>query len=354
MKQNIFLCGILLLAFGMMGGCQKNAVEQAQSEQKRFEASFIDVFDTVTKVVIYDTDEAAAKLHVEKIHDELTDYHRLFDIYNSYEGINNIRSINENAGIAPVKVDSRLIGMIQYAKDMYLLTEGKMNIAMGSVLSIWHDYREAGIDDPEHAALPPMDQLQAASEHMDINNVIIDPEAGTVFLKDPDMRLDVGAIAKGYAGQKIVEDLRAAGVTSMLISLGGNVCGIGNRADGKDWKVSVQSPDMEGYLCYVSVNDKSLVTSGTYQRYYTVDGKRYHHIIDPETLMPAVYFDSVSVLCEDSGMADALSTALSILPLSEGQALISGLDDVEAMWMETNGTIHYSEGFQQQIMQDNN
>lgn len=335
--------GIALLSI-LLTGCAL-APTASDAELSRFSGSFLDVFDTVTQVIVYETDEAAAEVQVRAIHDELLIYHQLFDIYNAYEGVNNLYTVNAQAGIAPVKVDGRVLDFIDYAKRMYTESGGKVNIAMGSVLSIWHAYREAGIEDPEHAALPPMDALREAARHMDIEQIVVDRDAGTVYLADADMRLDVGAIGKGYAGQRVVEMMRARGTTSMLLSLGGNVCGIGRRADGKDWKVGIQDPDMEHYLCYVSVNDQCLVTSGTYQRYYTVEGKRYHHIIDPETLMPAAYFDSVSVLCDDSALADALSTTLSILPLDEGTALVESLENVEAMWLDLSGKQTMSSGF---------
>ena len=294
---------------------------------------------------MYDTDEQAAAARVEKIHEALLEYHRLFDIYHEYEGINNIKTVNDSAGVSPVKVDARLIELVLYAKRMHALTGGKMNIAMGGVLRIWHDYRQDGIENPERAALPPMEELAAAAAHTDLENVVVDEAAGTIYLADPELQLDLGGIAKGYAGRMLVEQMRADGVDSMLLSLGGNVCAIGRRLDGQSWKVSVQSPDMQGALCTVNVDGLSLVTSGSYQRYYTVDGERYHHVIDPDTLMPAQYFDSVSVLCADSALADALSTALMNLPLAEGRALVEGLAGAEALWVDTAGAVSCTDGF---------
>lgn len=343
------LIPMLMIALLLCSGC--NLVEKAPA-LNRYEGSFLDVFDTVTKVVLYDTDQESAAKRVEAIHQELVQYHRLFDIYNSYDGLNNLYTVNQNAGVAPVKVDARLLELIHFSKEMYALTGGKTNIALGSVLKIWHDYREAGIEDPEHAALPPMEALEAAAALTDINDVIVDEEAGTLYLAKPGMSLDVGAIAKGYAAQMAVDSMRADGVTSLLLSVGGNVCGIGMRADGQDWKVSVQSPDMQGSLCMVHVNDQSLVTSGTYQRYYTVGGVRYHHIIDPATLMPAAYYESVSVLCPDSGLADALSTALFIMPLEDGLALISTLEGTEALWVDAQGNQTMSDGFAGYIIEE--
>ena len=142
---------------------------------------------------------------------------------------------------------------------------------MGSMLSIWHTYREEGLADPAQAKIPDMQELKQAAEHMDFEQVQIDPQASTVYLPDEEMSLDVGAIAKGYATKRLAETLKEAGVTSAVLSLGGNVETIGTKADGTPWRVGVQNPDpdtAQSYLHVVNLNDSCLVTSGTYQRYY--------------------------------------------------------------------------------------
>ncbi|MDD3409756.1 MAG: FAD:protein FMN transferase [Eubacteriales bacterium] len=318
------------------------------AEVKRYEASFIDVFDTYSQVVVYTDDKDFAQSVAQLVHDELKSYHQLYDIYNEYDGLTNLKTVNDSAGVAPVKVDQKLIDLMVFAKEMYMLTGGRMNVAMGSVLSIWHDYRTEGIDDPEHARLPEMDALKAASAHTDIEGLVIDEAASTLYLTDPEMRLDVGAVAKGYAVERVAQTLIEKGVTSALLSIGGNVRSIGVRADGTVWRVSIQNPDLTAEnqdLTKLSLEDLSLVSSGSYQRYYTVDGKQYHHIIDPDTLMPAEYFWAVSIITQDSGLADALSTALYTLPLEKGKALIDSLDGVEALWVTHDGEILRSDGF---------
>ncbi len=356
-KITVLLTALILALSSVFTGCQKKDVaaeSTADPAMHRYEGSFIDVFDTVTKLVLYAPDEDTASALVDEVHALLRDYHTLFDIYNAYDGVNNIKTVNDNAGVAPVKVDQKLIDLVAYAKEMYTLTSGKMNIAFGSVLRIWHNYREAGIDDPENAALPPMDDLTQAAAHCNIDDVIVDEDASTIYLADPAMSLDVGAIAKGYAAQKVVEGLVDQGVTDLLLSVGGNVCGIGSRTDGTPWKVGVQSPDLSSsdYLCYLAVKDTNLVTSGSYQRYYTVNGNIYHHIIDPVTLMPATYFVSVSVLAPDSGLADALSTALFNMPLTDGQAFVASLENVEVLWVAPDGTQTMSDGFAAYLLEN--
>lgn len=130
-------------------------------------------------------------------------------------------------------MDQKIIDMLKLAGEAYEQTDGKVNAAMGSVLSIWHDYRTKGIENPETAEVPPMDQLKEAALHTDFSKVLIDEEASTVYLEDPDMRLDVGAIAKGYATEQVARSLEARGIDHVLLSVGGNIRAIGIRADGK-------------------------------------------------------------------------------------------------------------------------
>ena len=320
----------------------------AAAESKRYETSFLDVFDTFSQVVVYaDTQEDAQEI-LQEVHDELKNYHQLFDIYHAYEGVNNLYTVNQNAGIAPVAVDEAVYELVAFGKEMFVQTGGKTNIALGSVLSVWHEYRELGLADPEHAAVPSVEELLCAAQHTDVDQVVLDEEKKTVYLADPQMSLDVGAIAKGYAVERTARKLEAQGVQSLLMSIGGNLRSIGKKEDGTPWRAGVQNPDLtaaEQNLTVIDLTDASLVTSGSYQRYYTVDGKQYHHIIDPDTLYPAEYSWAVSVLAEDSGLADALSTALFAMPVEEGKALVNGWEGVEALWVWEDGTLEYSDGW---------
>ena len=336
-----FLCGLLLISL-LLSGCTAG---QKEPEKKQYNASFLTLFDTVTSVVGKAETEDAFRETSQAIHDELLQYHQLFDIYNDYEGVNNLKTVNDNAGIAPVVVDSRIIALLKDCKSYYELTGGMVNPAMGSVLNLWHIARNEGIDDPANAKLPDMAALEEASKHCDFDAVIIDGENSTVFLSDPAMRLDVGAVAKGWAAQRAAEKAPAG----LLISVGGNVCATGPKDEsGTPWVVGVNNPDGGDYLHTIYVTGGSVVTSGDYQRCYMVDGKLYHHIIDPDTRMPAAYWRSVTILCDDSGLADALSTALFLLPLEEGQRLLEKTG-AEAMWVDAGGNQYYSPGFEATI-----
>lgn len=344
------LISLLVVMLMAAPGCGKKTT--------RYQAEFLSLFDTVTTIVGYSRSKAEFTALAGRIKDKLTEYHRLFDIYHSYEGLNNLKTINDNAGIAPVKVDAELIAMLLFAKEQYYATKGKTNIALGSVLRIWHDYRERGISDPLTAEVPPRKLLEDAAKHTDIESIIIDVEASTVYLSDPEMRLDVGAVAKGYAVERTAQYFEAEGISSLLISVGGNVRAIGGKPGKKrmePWNIGIRNPDKESpatELCNVLIMGYSVVSSGSYERYYTVDGKRYHHIIDPSTLKPASYFTAVTVICPDSGIADALSTALFNMPLEMGKKFVAELDDAEALWVTDTGEIVYSEGFERFLKVD--
>ena len=315
-------------------------------ERKQYQATFLTLFDTVTYVSGLADSQEDFSAQAQEIHDELLVYHRLFDIYNEYDGINNLKTVNDMAGVAPVQVDGEIIRMLTDCRDYYELTSHRVNTAMGSVLSLWHETRTAGLDDPASAELPDADSLAEASRHVSWEDVILDPQASTVYLADPELRLDVGAVAKGWSVQQVARNAP----DGLLISVGGNVCATGPKdASGTPWVVGITDPyGGSEYLHTLYITDQAVVTSGDYQRYYVVDGKVYHHIIDPDTLYPAQLWRAVTVVCPDSGLADALSTALFLMSREDGQRLLEQCG-AEAMWMDAEGNLFYSPGFEDLI-----
>ena len=358
MKQNFktILIGTVFFAlciFAALYNNQNQTQNQTPDEKlERYTASFFDVFDTKTDIIAYSTDKELFTEQSAALKEKLKHYHRLFDIYNDYEGINNIKTINDHAGVAPVVVDSEIIALLKLSKEMYKQTNGQMNVAMGSVLKIWHNYREEASNNPAEAKVPPMDILEEANKYTDIDKIIIDEGASTVYLADEKMSIDVGSIGKGYAVERMAEYAKELGMTSVLLSVGGNICAVGTKFDGSAWRVGIQNPDTSSkdpHVEMVNIADVSVVTSGDYQRYYVVDGERYCHIIDGDTLMPADYFTSVSVILKDSGVADALSTSVFNMPFEEGLAFVNGLEGVEAIWVMYDGSLKYSDGFDKYI-----
>ena len=340
-KAFIFIFAAILIL--SLTSCT-NSMQQYQTE-------FFGTFDTVVSVIGYAESKDQFTETAELVFNEFDRYNKLFDIYNDYEGINNIKSINDNAGEA-VEVDPVIIELIKEAKEWHDKTNGAVNIALGPVLEVWHDYRTAGMENPESAELPPMELLEEAAKHCDINKVVIDEENNTVMIEQG-MRLDVGSVAKGYATQKTAEKLIDIGIDNILISAGGNVRALGAPADNRTkWGVGLKDPDStlaystsaENLLDVAYVDGLSVVTSGSYERYYTVDEKNYHHIIDEKTLMPSEYYKSVTVITEDSTTADVLSTALFVMNPDDALEFVEGLDDVEVLWVLTDGETMRSSG----------
>ena len=338
---SILLCVAVIAS--ILSSCGKNG-----NEPKTQSKSYYEYFDTVSVIFSYKGDSAEEfSANCNAVADLLGDYHRLFDIYYEYSGINNVRTINKNAGKSPVEVDERLIDFLLYCKEAYTLTGGRTNVAMGAVLKLWHDCREEAEYNPQSARIPSADELTAASKHCDINNLVIDKEAGTVYISDPYMSLDVGAVGKGYATERAADLLKSLGVGSYVLNIGGNIRAIGTMANGEAWTVGITHPDKksdEQFIKRVTIKDTSLVTSGSYERYYTVEGVDYHHVIDPATLMPAKYFTSVSVFTDDSGLADVLSTALFCMPYDEGLALVESLGNVEVIWVDGEYNVKMTDG----------
>lgn len=316
-------------------------VSCASKGDTRQSSSFFDVFDTVTSLIGYAYSAEEFSRIAASVHEQLLRYHRLFDIYNDYEGLNNLKTVNDCAGRSPVAVDAEIIAFLRDCKAYYALTDGLVNVAMGGVLQLWHDAREEGLADPENARLPDMDALRDAAAHCDIDAVEIDEEKGTVFIRDARVRLDVGALAKGWACQRVAENAPKG----LLLSVGGNVCATGEKKADTAWVIGVQDPDGGAdYLQTIRITCGSVVTSGDYMRTYTVGGESYHHIIDPQTLMPSRYWRSVTVVCDDSALADALSTALFLLPYEQGVALLQRTN-AQVMWVAADGTQYFSDGF---------
>ena len=314
------------------------------------------IFDTEISFIGFAPSEEAFEQAYAPVVDMLKTFDHIFDAYNAYEDLHNLYYVNRHAAQEPVEIPEALFDLISWCKAQWDNGFRTTNIAMGAVLSIWHEYREAGLADPENAQLPPMEALTAASAHTNFDDVILDAEHKTVFFADPLLTLDIGAVAKGWAADAVLPYLYEA-MPSFLLSLGGNVYAGKAPMDGRSaWAVGVQDPRADALtvavggteiLDIVDASDLTVVTSGDYWRYYMVDGERYHHIIDPDTLMPSRQMLSVTVVCKSSALADFLSTTLFVLSYEDGLALVEGLDGVEAMWVLPDGAIQASSGMGQ-------
>jgi len=315
------------------------AVHSRDAGYRRFQMQVVGYFDSFIVFVGYAQHEEDFTRYADIVFDRIGELHQLFDIFNPYEGVNNLYYVNANAGINPVTVDRAIIDMLTAGVEAYHITNGAVNITMGSVLGIWHKYRQRGMGNSGNASVPSMRDLTDAARFTQLQDLIICREYSTVFLRTPGMSLDVGSIAKGYAAQLALQAVTEAGIQVALINMGGHIVAHGYPPGRDGWNVGIQNPDTDPdqpqTIDSLVFTNSTLSISGGYERFFAVDGGRFGHIIDPETLMPADMYVQVAVLHPCSWMADILSTALFILPPDEGMqlALRTG---TEAFWINTN------------------
>ncbi|MEE1003499.1 MAG: FAD:protein FMN transferase [Acutalibacteraceae bacterium] len=331
MIKKIVSC-ILLLSIALLA-------TSCNFEIQNYSETTFEYFDTVTTVSGYFKSEAEFQKCYNIIEKDLENYHKLFDIYNNYDKMNNIKTINDNAGKSAVEVDENIIKLLQFGKQAYRFTNGNVNICMGSVLKLWSNAQKTKI-------LPNSKSLNKAKKYISIDNLVIDSENNTVFLKNKNCSLDVGAIAKGFVCEQLKTELSKIGFENGIINIGGNVMTVGKKAGEKEFSVGIKDPDsLEENIYIASVSNLSVVTSGDYERNFEIDGKKYNHIISPKTLAPAKNNKSASVICENAAVADALSTALFISDYREGLNLINSFENCEALIIDKNSNTHFSKGF---------
>lgn len=310
--------------------CDNNDVKEQMS---------FDYFDTVSYIYSYSYDsEKEFNQNCKIVFSILEEYHKLFDIYHEYEGINNLCTVNKNAGKDFIIVDKLLIDFLKYAKDIYVITKGETNIMLGPILKEWRKCKEEN-------KLPDTNKLKELEIYTNIDFLEIDEENLMVRISNENASIDVGSIGKGYATEKAAKILEDNNCKSYVLNIGGNVRIIGEKVDGGSWVTGVKNPfDINDIILKIEIKNTSCVTSGDYERYYEIDNIRYHHIIDKDTLYPSNYFSSVTVITKNSGLADALSTALFCMSYEEGKKIIDNIGDVEVIWIERNGNIIYTNG----------
>ena len=290
------------------------------------------LFDTVIRIQILDPVDKEVLDGCRKL---CQDYDALFSRTNENS---DIYKINHAAGQA-VEVSEETITLLNKGIYYCELSGGIFDITIGAASNLW-DFKA------ETPSVPSSDAIAYAVSHIDYKNIII--KDNTVRLADPEAAIDVGAVAKGYIADRIKEYLEDNGVRHAVIDLGGNILTIGTKTDGSDYNIGIQKPfDETGSpVTSVKIADKSVVTTGIYQRYFEIDGKKYHHILDPVTGYPCdndLY--SVSIITDSSLTADALSTVCYLMGYEKGMALIDQLDNVDAIFITKDGKLHYSDNF---------
>ena len=322
MKKCIAALTALLLLF-LFCGCQPRQTALSRTDY---------LLDTVVTLTLYGATEGDLDAAFAEIR-------RLNDLLDAYSPLSDLGWLQAAAGERPVAVSKETMELLTFAKDLYGRTGGYLDVTVGPLIDLW-DIRNGG-------HYPAEGELSRALGLLGMDDLVLDEAKGTAYLMRPGMRVDLGALAKGYIADKVRSLLLSRGVKSGVIDLGRNILLIGERPGGAAFSIGIQSPGEAGELLRVlSLRDKSLVTSGTYERYFEHEGKRYHHVLNPFTGFPAdTDLSAVTVLSDSSLWGDALSTACLLLGVDRGMALVNAIPEAEALFVLTDGTVQTTAGF---------
>lgn len=348
----VCLCLLCLVACSTKGGQLsqgengKNQSNNSSSDDKAVEKDIEDkiksmggqffFLNSILTLDIYDDGLDNAKINQE-VEDRVRD---LENKLSTKIATSEVSIINDNAGIKKVKVSDDTFTVIKEAIKYGDISAGKFDITVGNLVDLW------GIG-TENEKVPTKDEIEKSLKTIDYKKIEIDDKDKTVFLKEKGMKIDLGAIAKGYVADEIIKILEKEGVESAIVNLGGNVYVHGSKK-GKNFKIGIRnplSPDPNDYLGIYQSQDESIVTSGVYERFFEKGGKRYHHILSTSDGYPIDNnLISTSIITKNSIDADALSTTTFALGLEEGLRLIENTPNTEAMFITSDKKIYMTEG----------
>lgn len=261
---------------------------------------------------------------------------RIEKLISSWDAASQTSEVNRNAGIKPVRVDKELFDLIARAQGLSRLTDGAFDISYASMDKIWKF-------DGSMTAMPDEEDIKASVAKVGYQNIILDQENSTVFLKLPGMKIGFGAIGKGYAADKAKALLVSKGVQAGIINASGDMSAWGSQPDGKDWKVAIVNPlNKNKVFALLPIKNGAVVTSGNYEKYVTFNGVRYTHIIDPRTGYPATGIISATVFAPKAELADALATSVFVMGIQAGIDRINQLPGIECILIDDQGNIHTS------------
>jgi len=283
--------------------------------------------NTAIKITVYAKDASSLA------DDALKEIHRIDALMNAHNPSSEISKINSSPDGAVVSKE--VFDLIKTAVDISYKTNGAFDITLKPVSDLWDI-------NSENPKVPKTEDIEAALSKTGFESIVLDEESLTVSFRKEGMAIDLGAIAKGYAADRAASVLKKAGVKSALLDLGGNVYAIGKNRYSKSWKIGLQTPwEQRGeYFRIVEIENAAVVTSGAYERYFEKDGEIYHHIIDPETGFPSDSdIASVTVICENSALSDALSTAIFVSGEKGAKNALENFEGIEIIIMTNKGKI---------------
>lgn len=297
MKKSILSLAVLLCFFVPLAGCSE------ATSTKRYESEDF-VMSTYLKQQLYSGE-------TEKAAEEVEGYFRaLEEKLSMFSEESDITKINEAAGIKPVIVDTKTIEILSIALEFSKASDGLFDVSIAPLTMLW------GID-TENATIPTKTEIDSLLSLVDYKQIKLDKEASSVMLEKKGMKLDLGGIAKGYSAHGVTEIYKSHNITGALCSIGGNIFVYGEKPDGKPFTIGIKTPEVnptEQILGKISLKNSTISTAGGYERYLNKDGQMYHHILDTRTGYPSeADLLSVTVIAEDGGRADALSTTLFLM-----------------------------------------
>ncbi|TPE44429.1 FAD:protein FMN transferase [Pontibacter mangrovi] len=273
----------------------------------------------------------------EAIDAGIKEIQRIEALISEWQTTSQTSEINRNAGIKPVVVDEELYDLISRSNRISQMTGGAFDISFASIYNVWKY-------DGSMKTVPSPEEVAASVSKINYKNIILNPKDHSVYLKEPGMKIGFGAIGKGYAANRARDVMREMGIAGGVVNAAGDMVTWGKQANGEPWYVGIADPaEKDKVFSWLTADNTAVVTSGNYEKYVDLGGKRYSHIIDPRTGYPAEGLKSVTVVCPNGELADALATAVSVLGPEEGLYLINQLKGVECLLVTDDDKIVTSE-----------
>lgn len=286
-----------------------------------------------TITVVADDEEFAN----ENIQAAITEIQRIESLFTTYRPESETNRINDNAGMEPVKVDTEVFNLIQRSVHISTITQGAFDISYGSIdKSLWNF-------DQKMTRLPSAETALKMVHLIDYRNIILDAENQTVFLKEKGMRIGFGGIGKGYAAEMAKKILVKSHVQSGIINASGDLTAWGFQPNGKPWTIGIANPDApSNAFSYLEISEKAIATSGNYEKYVTINGKKYSHTIDPKTGLPITGIKSVTVIANNAEFADAMATPIAVMGIKNGLFLVNQIPNLHCIIIDDFNTIYTS------------
>lgn len=278
-----------------------------------------------------------AKWANECIDDAVTEISRIEKLFTTFDESSQTNLINRNAGIAPVKVDKEVYNLVERSKKISALTQGAFDITYGSIdKRLWNF-------DKTMTSFPDADTAKKLVRLINYRNVLLDENSGTVFLKEKGMRIGFGGIGKGYAAERAKSILQQKRVKSGIINAAGDLTAWGYQPNGKPWTIGIADPNATRQLfSSLEITNTSVATSGNYEKFIIIDGKKYSHTIDPKTGLPVRGIKSVTIICPNAEIADAMATPVMIMGIRTGLDMINQMKNIEGIIIDDNDNIYTS------------